>query len=682
MPAKTLQPVWAKVWRSSRMAIAAGIAPVAPARRRPITKIVSDGRRLGLSVASIPAVSAVLRGLGANWFPARRAWVLALPHTTPERELLISRLVIGLAADHSIDVADVEADVDRAVSAPSPDYFTAVLDVQVLPLEDDGRFAVSSRYDRILVQAMRDGGGRFHRYAAAWAIPGPLDALMERLQSEAGVSPDLVYVHDHPMRLEDLASKPKAELPISVAGAQAPQGLEEQPPADDALGTVGKGFLSAQCPNLERVPIDEDLLQRAVKHASLYDYQAAGVRFLLGRSAALLADDMGLGKSRMAVVAARLAAARGRILVICPASLKLNWEREIQAVFPSDVVGFVGDDRVKTLHNCRWVISNYERLSVLVRETDLGFAVTVLDEVHSCKEHNAGRTRNAFLLASRIPRRFLLTGTPILSREIEVHTLLRMSGHPVGQLELAEFRQQYAGGPAERAKLATVLSDWMLRRPKSVLKNLGLKTRQMRLVSPAEGMEPYRKILNDVSLAVMPKIVKLRQCLEAMKLEFLLQTIEALGSDDKIIVFCEYMETVDAIGDALREGSIDYVTLVGADKMSKRQAAVDRFQQDAGCRVFVGTTSAAGVGITLTAANYVLFASLPWTPAMMRQAEDRAYRNGQQRDVIVLVPIVSGSIDEQVHGLLESKTELERSVVEAAVRKAVTAPRPACAAHA
>ena len=106
--------------------------------------------------------------------------------------------------------------------------------------------------------------------------------------------------------------------------------------------------------------------------------------------------------------------------------------------------------------------------------------------------------------------------------------------------------------------------------------------------------------------------------------------------------------------------------------MGKRQAAVDRFQQDPACRVFIGSTSAR-VGITLTAANYVTFASLPWTPGIQRQAEDRAYRNGQRRDVTVLLPIIAGTIDEQILALLESKTELEQDVVESAVRARLSA---------
>jgi SNF2 family DNA or RNA helicase len=104
---------------------------------------------------------------------------------------------------------------------------------------------------------------------------------------------------------------------------------------------------------------------------------------------------------------------------------------------------------------------------------------------------------------------------------------------------------------------------------------------------------------------------------------------------------------------------------MGSDSLKRRQQAVDAFQHDSAVTVFIGTTSAAGVGITLTAANYVVFASLPWTPALMRQAEDRAYRMGQKRDVIVLVPLVPKTLDEQVWSLLQSKRETEVEVIEA-----------------
>ena len=184
-------------------------------------------------------------------------------------------------------------------------------------------------------------------------------------------------------------------------------------------------------------------------------------------------------------------------------------------------------------------------------------------------------------------------------------------------------------------------------------------------VQASDGLAGYRAILSDDRLLAMPKITKLRQHLEALKFDFLIESVQCLPQDAKVLIFCEYVETVESLRQVLASEGIRSVTLTGSDSTKKRMAAVDAFQADPAVRVFIGTTPAAGVGITLTAANYVFFASLPWTPALKRQAEDRAYRSGQKRDVIVIVPVVAETIDEQIVALLDSKREIEVSLVEA-----------------
>lgn len=631
--------------------------PVAPKRREAVLRAVCDGRRIGLAIASLDSPAPALRALGAHWFAPRRQWIFRSPL---DGRNFSNRLASAFPTAY-LDVDALPAVIDGAQQAPQSDYFTELLDLQVIPLDRPGRFAVSGAYDSYFIDAMRALGGRFHKFANAWEVPGSTTQILDVLQRVAGVDPVYVFIHEHVMHLEDLASKPKAEMPISVPGAA--------PSFGDGAGDgeeEGSGFLSSCARPLEHLPVDEAMLAKAAIECGLMDHQPAGVRHFLARTGALLADDMGLGKTRQAVVASRLAAGERRILVTCPASLRINWEREIHMVFPNDIVGMVGEDRMSTLHGCRWVIANFERLGGLVRES-LDFEVLTVDEAHNLKEHNAGRTRNAFILAERIPRKFLLTGTPILSREIEMHTLLRLTGHPIGMLELREFRKHYSGGQAQREALAEAVADWMLRRSKKVLKGLGAKTRQVRYVMPAEGLDEYHRILADMTLTVMPKIVKLRQHLEIIKTDFLIETVQSLQQEDKVIIFCEYMPTVDFMKEAFKNAGIDCVTLVGSDNGSSRQHAVDAFQQNPAVRVFLGT-SAAAVGITLTAANYVILASQPWTPAMQRQREDRAYRNGQTRDVFVIIPVIPGTIDEQVFALLNSKTEIEESVVENAVR--------------
>ena len=466
--------------------------------------------------------------------------------------------------------------------------------------------------------------------------------------------------HEQPVVLEDLVASAASVSPIKVPAAVPDPGLGG---GEDDAGE-GAGFMSAELDSSALFAVDMPALAVTCAAAGLRDYQEVGVHHLVSQSGACLGDDMGLGKSRQTVVATRMIAKQGRVLILCPASLRINWEREIHAVYPNEVVGIVGEDRHATLYGCQWVIANYERLGGLVRDPDLAFEVMAIDEAHYLKEHQAGRTRNAFVLATRIPRRYVVTGTPLLNREVELHTLLRMTGHQLGSMTLKDFRKRFSGTKEKRAELAAALQGWMLRRRKDVLKELGTKSRQVRYISPAEGLGAYKEIYADMTMYVMPKIVKLRQALEALKTQFLIETVESLSSGDKIIIFCEYMATVETMKTAFSAAGIQCVSLVGADSAKRRQAAIDAFQNDPAVTVFIGTTSAAGVGITLTAANYVAFASLPWTPALMRQAEDRAYRLGQLRDVMVIVPLIENTLDDGVWKLLQSKQETEDDVVE------------------
>lgn len=630
-------------------------APVAPAQRPFVQRAACDGRRVGLATPYGADVNELMRSLGASWAPHRRMWVSEVSGMRPLLDGL-QRAAIHLPA-FSFDAAR-----DVAVTAwqnPQSDYFTALLDVQLLPLAKGGH-AVSAAFDPLVVRALKQLGGRFHKHAQAWEVHRPPHVILEALKCVAGVEETFVFVHDSQLLLEDLVTGAKSEVPITVPGAAPPQLDRPAAPQDP----YGSGFLSALGTPLQRLQVDECALAHAAHECGLRDYQVPGVRHLLGLSSALLADDMGLGKTRQAVVAGRLAAGPDQVLVACPASLALNWEREIHAAYPNAKVALIGQHSMDEVRAADWIVANYERLGGLVREASLRLAVMLVDEAHYLKEHQAGRTRNAFLLAERVPRRFLLTGTPVLNREIEVHTLLRLSGHPLGRMPLTEFRREFAGDATKRAQLAERVSEWMLRRGKDVLKDLGEKLHQTRILQSPDNLAAYKKILADPALQTMPKLTKLRQHLEASKIDFLLDAVHGLPEGGKALIFCEYMDTVEQLKQALTAGGVRCVSLVGSDPPKKRMAAVDAFQLDASVQVFIGTTTAAGVGITLTAANYVFFASLPWTPALKRQAEDRAYRSGNTRDVFVITPLVAGTIDEQIHLLLEAKRDIEVSIVE------------------
>ena len=230
---------------------------------------------------------------------------------------------------------------------------------------------------------------------------------------------------------------------------------------------------------------------------------------------------------------------------------------------------------------------------------------------------------------------------------------------------MSEFEQAFCGNAAFRMELNQRIREWMLRRKKDVvLKSLKGKQQQVIYVNaPAERVAEYQAVANDSSLLALPKIQRLRALLERIKLDAVMEMIAALQAEDKVLVFCEYKDSVRALAARLAEIGIGAATLLGEDSNKRRQAAVDRFQQDPEVRVFIGTTLAAGVGINLTAANYVIFASLPWTPALKEQAEDRAYRNGQQRLVIVKIPLLDRSIDNDLWEMLRHKKSIATDIL-------------------
>lgn len=621
-------------------------------------RAISDRRRVGLATHYFPGSADVMREAGLAWFAPRRLWVCSggnVGAVIDALRALLPRLG-GLSIDGLRDAAAA------AWRQPVPDYFTEVLDLQILPLESGG-FAVCGEFDRLVVDAMRSLQGRYHRPSRVWEARCTREALLLALKDVAGVEEAYVFEHQASGVIEDLAGGGGSDVPL-VLGPSSPRSR--------GTGEVetGNGFLSAFTAPRARLAVDERRLDAAAVACGLRDYQVAGVRHLLSRTSALLADDMGVGKTRQAIVAADLAAGAGAILVVCPASLCINWEREILAVLPQASIARVGQHGPSELRGARWIIANYERLGGLVKDSAIALDVMLVDEAQYLKESQTGRTRNAFLLAQRVGRVFLLSGTPVLNREIELHALLRLSGHELGKIPLADFREAYAGDAGRRHDLAQRISEWMLRRGKDVLRDLGDKVQQRRYLSPPDGLTQYRAILQDQTIDAMPKLTLLRQHLESLKLAFLIESVQALGAGDKALIFCEYVDSVAQLKLAFEAAGIGCATLVGSDSVTKRMAAVDALQKDPAVKVFVGTTMAAGVGLTLTAANYVFFASLPWTPALKRQAEDRAYRSGNTRDVLVIVPLVADTIDEQIAALLESKRDIEVSIVEAN-RKAV-----------
>jgi SWI/SNF-related matrix-associated actin-dependent regulator 1 of chromatin subfamily A len=461
--------------------------------------------------------------------------------------------------------------------------------------------------------------------------------------------------------------------------------------------------LDAQAAAFAQILAETDDTETAFRQAAtladgLFPHQVEGVAFLLGRKRAILADDMGLGKTRQAIVALRHAAPGGPVLVVCPASVKRNWAREISLAAAEGPVHIVEGTRNQPIpRDARWVIVNYD---ILGRHVDavgrVPWAGLVFDEAHYLKNHTSARSKVAREIASRTaaaaekePAVYLLTGTPLTNRPRDLFVLLQLVGHPLARSFLS-FAKRYCDaskteygwktdGASNLTELTVQLHGTMLRRAKGEVLSLppklrtwlptadgmGVATREMRevvelLVARAAGRSDASDRRSRARLLAV--LTKARQKLAVAKFPTTLDLARsAVEQGEKVIVFSCFDAPLQQLAKAFGSAA---VAVTGKVPSGKRQRLVDRFQHDDDVRVFLANIIAGGTGLNLTAATQVVFNDLDWVPANHWQAEDRAYRLGQTRTVNVTYVVGAATIDEFVQAVLEAKTALVRSVVE------------------
>lgn len=436
----------------------------------------------------------------------------------------------------------------------------------------------------------------------------------------------------------------------------------------------------------------------------LFPHQIEGVAFLLGRHRAILADDMGLGKTRQAIVALRHRAPEGPWLVVCPASVKGNWVREIALVDESVPVHVVGPLAPPEPAWRGFVVVNYDLLARHLDELKaLPITGFVFDEAHYLKNQSSQRSRAGVALVHARPDEtpvYALSGTPLTSRPRDLFTLLNIIRHPMAKSFLS-FAKRYCDahhngygwvtdGASNLEELGTQLQGAMLRRTKDEVLDLPPKLRTWLPVEvpPETGIGEMRAVVqelvrsrlrqstgragNDAAQALgrvgadrirlVAGITKARAAIARIKVKATLDLVEgAVQQGEKVIVFSCFDAPVKAI--AKRLGDVALV-LTGATPSSKRQGLVDRFQTDDSVRVLVANIVAGGTGLNLTAARHVVFNDLDWVPANHWQAEDRAYRIGQQGTVNVHYLVGTGTVEEFVQAVLEHKSALVEAVVE------------------
>jgi superfamily II DNA or RNA helicase len=620
--------------------------------------IVFDGYDFGILMPYIDGASKVMLSRSGFFIrrgehPLCRYWRVPKGKLLDELDLVFRELHDLAEGKFTESWQGFRQKIEAALSAPRRDAFTWGMLLRIAPLADGG-VLLSGDYHPGVVAVARRMRGVFLGRSSSWRVNATAEILRSNLILELGLAEEQFEILDVVQELlGDGSVVPAEDIPrISLGGAP-------QEPSASASGeeTSNDIYLAAVSP-IERTEFTDAVIAQAMVGYSLLDHQPAGIAHLLQRTSALLADDMGLGKTRQAVIAAHISAAGRPILVVTLSSLLINWQREVLAVYPDAKIALQKHDP-----QVQWMLINYERLGdyVLLAEH---YHVLVVDEAHQLKEPSAERTRHGFDIAAKVPNRYLLTGTPVLNRETELHTLLRLSGHPVGQLPLGDFCERFAGNPEFRQNLRAELGDWMLRRRKDVLPGLKGKQRQLLPVAMSTAERRQYDTIRLEDKPIFARLGALRHYLEQVKIRIAMDLLGELDAEDKVILFCEFKPTVERLKELCNEAGVGCVTLIGSDSLTKRQKAIDKFQNDPDCRVFICTTKAAGTGNNLTAANYVFFLGLPWTPGQQDQAEDRAYRNGQLRLVIVKIPLVENTIDQQLWQMLLAKRQVSLELIE------------------
>jgi SWI/SNF-related matrix-associated actin-dependent regulator 1 of chromatin subfamily A len=420
------------------------------------------------------------------------------------------------------------------------------------------------------------------------------------------------------------------------------------------------------------------------------EHQKEAIQKLVENKKFILADDMGLGKTTSTIIAALETGAK-KILIICPATLKINWKREIENY--SDRPIFISEGKqFSTEHD--FVIVNYDIMKnfhdpkkkdeslILMSKFDL----VIIDEAHYIKNAQAQRTKLINDITKSVDRLWLLTGTPMTSRPIDYFNLLSLIDSPVSRNWMAYVIRYCAGfqfkvgprkiwnvqGASNLEELRDRTAGLTLRRLKENVLDLPNK-----IITPIYldlKSKVYEEVMGEYynwydknpeeskSLTVQfSKLTKVRQIIADEKIS---QTIEIaeniIEQGKKVIIFCNFTDSLNKIVDHFGKSA---VKLNGSMQQHERQFSVDQFQENDKIKVFVGNIKASGTGITLTSGEAIIFNDLSFLPSDMAQAEDRAYRYGQKCNVLVYYPIYQNTIENIIYDIVNNKKKVIATVM-------------------
>ena len=434
-----------------------------------------------------------------------------------------------------------------------------------------------------------------------------------------------------------------------------------------------------------------------------YEYQKEGIAYALRHKRCILGDQPGLGKTLQAIGTVTIARAYP-CLVICPAALKINWQREFKKFAGKQAL--ILDDknrdtwqRYVEMKCCDIFITNYESLKkffVLAVKPDARltmksitfdprinlFKSVVIDESHKCKSTKTQQSKFVEGICRGKEYILELTGTPVVNDNTDLIQQLKIMGRLEDFGGYKNYVERFCNGPRKASNLKEL--NWRLwtscffRREKAkVLTQLPDKTRQY-IEMDITTRDEYRKAEADLINYLRQykgktdKEIEKSMRGEVMVRMGILKAISARGKiraaaefihdvidgGEKLIVFAFLKEVVLEMKKLFPEA----VTVTGEDNVKQKQAAVDAFQNDPECKLIILNYKSGGTGLTLTASSRVAFIEFPWTFSDCEQAEDRAHRNGQKNNVNCYYFLGKDTIDEYMYKVIQTKKDIANGV--------------------
>lgn len=437
----------------------------------------------------------------------------------------------------------------------------------------------------------------------------------------------------------------------------------------------------------------------------LYAHQEEAVKFLLSRNGCVLGLDMGLGKTLTSIVAALESGAK-KILIVCPSSTKINWEREIN-VFSNETTIIDG----KNWNDAKFVIINFDILKnfhtttdTKLREGELpkrelanaGFDLCIVDEAHYLKNNESIRGKIMVELSTKfnVNKFWLLTGTPVANRPMDFFNLLKIIKSPIAEnwkhyavrycagkrffkvLKNGQRKQIWlTDGASNLDELASKTKNIILRRMKTDVIDMPDKViTPMYYQLDKKGLAEYDKLWDDYMLKRkkekkrniesqkdLVELILLRQFIAAQSIPYTIELAEnAIEMGRKVIIFTNFTEELELLTNHFGKAAVRHN---GVMSTAKKQKSVDDFQNNDKIKVFVGNIKSAGVGITLTEGTVVIFNSFSWVPGENEQSEDRAFRIGQKNDVNVYYQLFSNTISTKMWEMLNKKKDIIATIM-------------------